>query len=72
MPCQDKGLPSRDARGDRTLGERLEGASWSEQLDGKELRGAFGGERDDPFSGHRLPILLHLLLCGMLISYVLL
>ena len=22
------------------------GASWSEQLDGKELRGALGGERD--------------------------
>ena len=35
------------------------GASWSEQLDGKELRGALGGERDQeprgsPFSGHRL------------------
>ena len=34
------------------------GASWSEELDGKELRGALGGERDQeprgfPFSGHR-------------------
>ena len=34
------------------------GASWSEELDGKELCGALGGERDQeprgsPFSGHR-------------------
>ena len=38
--------------------------SWSEELDGKELRGALGGERDQeprgsPFSRHCLPILLH-------------
>ena len=52
------------------------GASWSEELDGNELHGVLGGERDQelkgfPFSGHHLhgqPILLHLLQCGMLIS----
>ena len=51
------------------------GASWSGQLDGKELRAALGDECDkeptgSPFSGHRLhgqPTLLHLLQCGMLI-----
>ena len=43
MPCQDKGIPSRAARGDRKLGANgYRGASWSEQLDGKELRGALG------------------------------
>ena len=44
-----------------------QGASWSEELDGKELHGALGGERDlqprgSPFFGHCLhgqPILLH-------------
>ena len=40
------------------------GASWSEELDGKELRGALSDERDQeprgsPFSGHRLSILIH-------------
>ena len=46
------------------------------KLDGKNLRGALGGERDQkprgpPYSGHCLhdqPNLLHLLQCGMLIS----
>ena len=51
-------------------GER---ASWSKELDGKELRGVLGGKRNleprgSSFSGHRLPILLHRLQCGMLIS----
>ena len=52
------------------------GASWSEELDGKELCGALGDEHDreprgSPFSGHHLhrqPSLLHLLQCGMLIT----
>ena len=49
-----------------------QGVSWNEELDGKEHRGALGGERDlepreSPLSGHLLPILLHLLQCGMLI-----
>ena len=43
MPCQDKCMSSRAARGDRKLGANgCRGASWSEQLDGKELRGALG------------------------------
>ena len=70
MPCQAKGMPPRAARGDRKLGAiGCRGASWSEQLDGKELRGALGDERykeprGSPFAGHRLhgqPTLLHLL-----------
>ena len=49
MPCQDEGMPSRAARGDRKLGANgCRGASWSEQLEDKELRGAFGNEREDP------------------------
>ena len=52
MPCQDKGMRSRAARGDRKLGANgCRGASWSEQLDGKELRGALGSairNREDP------------------------
>ena len=47
-----------------------QGTSWSEELDSKELRGALGGEcdlesRGSSFSGHHLPIFLHLLQCGM-------
>ena len=43
MPCQDKGMQSRADRGDRKLGANsCRGASCSEQLDGKELRGALG------------------------------
>ena len=43
-----------------------QGASWSKEFDGKELRGAACdlAPRRSPFSGHRLhgqPILLHLL-----------
>ena len=35
------------ARGDRKLGAiGCRGASWSEQLDGKELRGALGSARN--------------------------
>ena len=30
---------------------RCRGTSWSEQLDGEELRGALGGERDLKLSG---------------------
>ena len=49
------------------------GASWSEQLDDKELHGALGSAieaKNFPFSGqdHRLLMPLHLLQCGMLIS----
>ena len=41
MPSQDKGLPSRAARGDRKLGANgCRGSAWSEQLDGRELRRA--------------------------------
>ena len=44
-----------------------QGASWSEELDGKEFHGALGGERDleprlSSYSGycpHGQPILLH-------------
>ena len=63
----------RAARGDwKSVVNGCQGASWSEELDGKELRGALGGERDlesrgSPFSGHRLLILLHLLQYSMLI-----
>ena len=72
-----KVMPSRAAQGYGTSGVNgCREASWSEQLDGTELRGALGNERDQgprasPFSGHRLhgqPTLLHLLQCGMLIS----
>ena len=47
-------------------------ASWSEEVDSKEFRGALDEEsnlepRGSPFSGHPLPILLHRLQCGMLI-----
>ena len=52
MPSQDKGLPSRAARGDRKLGENgCRGSAWSEQLDGKELRRALWSairNREDP------------------------
>ena len=41
MPCHDKGMPSKAARGYWKLGAiGCRGASWSEQLDDKELRGA--------------------------------
>ena len=71
MPRQAKGMPSRAARGDRELGAiDCRGASWSEEIDGKELRGALGGKRNlkprgSPVSGYRLPVLLHLLQYGM-------
>ena len=46
MPCLAMGA-GREARGDRKSGmDGCRGASWSEELDGKELRGALGGERD--------------------------
>ena len=33
MPCQDKGMPSKVAGGDRKLGANgCRGASWSEEL----------------------------------------
>ena len=42
-----KVMPSRAARGNRmTGGIGCRGASWSEELDGKELCAALGGERD--------------------------
>ena len=73
MPYQAMGT-GRAARGGRKSGaDGCRGASWSEELDGKELRGALGGKRnlkprESPFSGHRLAILLRRLQCGMLIS----
>ena len=61
MPCQAKGMPSRAAQGDWKLGTNgYRGASWSEDFVDLEPKGS-------PFSGHRLPILLHRLQCGMLI-----
>ena len=40
-------MPSRAARGEWKLGaDGCRGTSWSKELDGKELRGAHGGERD--------------------------
>ena len=55
-PCQDKGMPSRAARGDRKLGaDGCRGTSWSKELDDKELRGALGGERDLELSGLTVP-----------------
>ena len=64
----------RAARGDRKSGVNgCWGASSSEELEGKEVRGALGDKRNleprgSPISGHRLPILLQRLQCGMLIS----
>ena len=61
------------ARGDRKSGvNHCQGALWSEELDGKELRGALGGKRNleprgYPFCGHLLPIFLHRLQCVMLV-----
>ena len=51
MPCQDKGMPPTVARGEWKLGAvGCRGTSWSEQFDGKELRGALGSarNREDP------------------------
>ena len=43
MPGHDEGMPSKMAQGDWKLGAiACRGASWSEQLDDKELRGALG------------------------------
>ena len=73
MLCQAMGA-GRAVRGDRKSGVNgCWGTSWSEELDGKELRGALGGKRnleprESSFSGQRLPIFLHRLRCGMLIS----
>ena len=73
MLCQAMGT-GRAVRGDRKSGANgCRGASWSEEADGKELRGALGGKRnleprESSFSGQRLPIFLHRLRCGMLIS----
>ena len=53
MPCQDKGMPSRAARGYRKLGAiGCRGASWSEQLDSKELREALGSA----IGAERIPV----------------
>ena len=39
-------MPLRTARGYRISGANgCQGASWSEEFDGKELRGELGGER---------------------------
>ena len=73
IPCQTMGAV-RPARGDRKSGANgCQGASWSEELDGKDLHGALGGERNleprgSPFFGHRLPILLRRLQWDLLIS----
>ena len=70
-------MPSRAVRGYGMSGANgCRRASWREQLDGKELHGVLGGERDQGpreslLSGHRLhdqATLLHLFQCGMLIS----
>ena len=46
MPCLVMGA-GRAAGGDRKSGAvGSQGASWGEELDGKEIRGALGGERD--------------------------
>ena len=46
MPCQAVGA-GRATRGDRKLGANdYQGASWNEELDGEELRGAPGSERN--------------------------
>ena len=72
MPCQAMEA-RRAARGDRKSGANgCQGASWSEERNGKKLRGALGGGLDlKPrgylFSVHRLLIILHLLQCGILI-----
>ena len=43
MPCHDEGMSSRATQGYWKLGAiGCRGASWSEQLDDKELRGALG------------------------------
>ena len=68
--CRRGRLEAIESQGRTVAGER-HGA----MLDGKEPRGARGGEPDheprgSPFSGRRLhcqPILLHRLQCGMLI-----
>ena len=70
----EKGIKSRTARGYLSNGmDKCQGASWSGEFDGKELREALGGERNlelrgAPFPGHRLPILFHRRQYGMLIS----
>ena len=69
MPCQAMGRAARDDRKSGAVGSQV--VSW--KLDGKEHCGALGGKRTleprgSPFSGHRLPILLHQLQCGMLFS----
>ena len=47
MPGQDKGVPSRAASSEWKIGaEDCRGTSWSKELDGKDIRGALGGERD--------------------------
>ena len=47
MPCQDEGMPSKAARGEWKLGaDGCRGTPRSKELDGKELRGALGGERE--------------------------
>ena len=47
MRCQDKGMPSKAARGQWKLdADGCRGTSWSKELDDKEFRGALGGERD--------------------------
>ena len=57
IPCQDKGMPLRAARGYRKLGAiGCRGASWSKELDGKD-----SAERIPVF--WETPSVLH---CGML------
>ena len=56
MPCQDKGMPLRAARGERKLGvDGCRGTSWRKELDGKQLRGVLGGERDLELIGFAVP-----------------
>ena len=76
-PYQDEGMPSRTTRDYRKLGANgCRGASWSEDLDNKELHGALGAREDRiqefPIfwtSSHRLLVRLHscAIECGMLI-----
>ena len=59
-------MPLKAARGDRKLeANGCRGASWSEQLDGKELRGALGSA----IGTKRTPVFwTSSAQCGMLIS----
>ena len=78
-PCQDEDMSSRTTRGYWKLGTiGCRGASWSEELEDKELQGAPGAreDRSQEFSiiwatsSHRLLVPLHSSAteCGMSIS----